>query len=152
MCKNLSVQKKLFTISALWGDDKNRLVHSSLSVDKCTQEREKKLLVLVGAKKRKKTLKENDPLINESNCSKLIEYIIHRHPFAVLYLLPKPPPATHRKRHAIWLPFPYPLVCLHYHPIHHIPRYLWNTGDAFGSCPSVQWPRRSCCIIWTCTP
>lgn len=41
--------------------------------------RKKKLLVLSGVKKKKKR-KGNGPLINDSNCSKLIEYIIHRHP------------------------------------------------------------------------
>jgi len=51
--------------------------------------REKKLLFLLGVKKKKR--KGNGPLINDSNCSKLIEYIIHRHPLPTHYLLPYPP-------------------------------------------------------------
>jgi len=63
--------------------------------------KEEKIARPLGCKKKKKR-KGNGPLINDSNCSKLIEYIIHRHPS---------PPTTcchlhqfHSKRHAIWLP------------------------------------------------
>jgi len=98
--KKLSVVKKLFAISVTWGYDKNRLVNTPLSVDKCTGKEEKIALPLV-CKKRKKR-EGNGPLINDSNCSKLIEYIIHRHP-----LLPTTCCHIHQfhgKRHAIWLP------------------------------------------------
>lgn len=111
--------------------------------------REKKLLVLLGVKKKKK---ENDPLINESNCSKLIEYIIHRHPLAACpltrYTAVENDMQFGRCRH----PFPdhpfLPSLVLAPATVRGTYRgYLWSTGDAPRvPCPSV---RRSCCIICT---
>jgi len=73
--------------------------------------KEEKIARPLGCKKEKK---ENEPMINDSNCSKLIEYIIHRHPSQ-----PTIPAAISTSSMVNDTQFGYrlcPLVC--YHPPH----------------------------------
>lgn len=115
--KNLSVREKLFAISGnsmRGGTTKTDWfipLHGPLtntSLGRWTGW-EKNCSSSLGREK-KKRMKENDPLINESNCSELIEYIIHRHHSVCTTCgtVTDPIGCSRGKRHAIWLPNPVP--------------------------------------------